>query len=278
VSIRALLILFACSLHLTLCDTHAEEKPLVIASVPPIAMLIEEIAGDAVEVHTLITGSVDPHLYEPKPSDIEKVSKAVLLVGNGGGYEFWARTIPESRRIEMSDKGSPSRPGPVQALWTDPVRVITFLPRLRDRLCAIPLDRCSEIGVRMDRLIEKLRSIDEEIRTAARTWSRRVFFVSHEVWGPFADRYGLSQEGGLAECDDRLTPRDMEHLFKIVRDHKIGYILVEPLSQSGLPPSYQGILHDLGLTPRELDSLGLTARSYPDFLVRTLHQFRAVMQ
>lgn len=52
------------------------EKPIVAVSVPPQSFFVNKIAGDTVETITLIPPGYSPENYQPKPYEIEKLSKA----------------------------------------------------------------------------------------------------------------------------------------------------------------------------------------------------------
>ncbi len=60
----------------------------VVASTDVWGSVVETVAGDTVEVTTLIDGpSADPHSYESTPTDAAAVTDADLVVFNGGGYD-----------------------------------------------------------------------------------------------------------------------------------------------------------------------------------------------
>ena len=63
----------------------------VVASVNQWGSLVQELGGSCVKVTSLINStSVEPHDYEPTPSDLAKLTKADIVVLNGAGYDGWA--------------------------------------------------------------------------------------------------------------------------------------------------------------------------------------------
>ena len=63
----------------------------VVASVNQWGSLAQELGGSCVKVTSLINStSVEPHDYEPTPSDLAKLTKADIVVLNGAGYDGWA--------------------------------------------------------------------------------------------------------------------------------------------------------------------------------------------
>jgi zinc/manganese transport system substrate-binding protein len=67
----------------------------VVASTDVWGSVVETVAGDTVEVITLVDDpSADPHSYESTPADTAAVTDADLVVVNGGGYdEFMAEIL-----------------------------------------------------------------------------------------------------------------------------------------------------------------------------------------
>jgi ABC-type Zn uptake system ZnuABC Zn-binding protein ZnuA len=64
-------------------------KLQVVATFYPLYYLSSQVAGDRADVHTLIPDNVEPHSWEPTPSDLIEVSEAQVLVFNGAGFEPW---------------------------------------------------------------------------------------------------------------------------------------------------------------------------------------------
>lgn len=66
--------------------TH-EDKLHVIASHSILADVVHNIAGDRIELETLIPVGADPHSFHPSPRDLTPLADADLVFVNGGGFE-----------------------------------------------------------------------------------------------------------------------------------------------------------------------------------------------
>jgi zinc/manganese transport system substrate-binding protein len=67
------------------------EPVRVVVSVGQWGDIVGDLAGACGKVTTIISGtSVDPHDYEPTPSDLAAFTDADLVVVNGLGYDAWA--------------------------------------------------------------------------------------------------------------------------------------------------------------------------------------------
>ncbi len=76
------------------CPTEPVE---VVVSVDQWGKIVSALAGACVDVTTVLSGSsVDPHDFEPTPSDAAAFEGAQLVVINGGHYDEWAAKLAES--------------------------------------------------------------------------------------------------------------------------------------------------------------------------------------
>ncbi|GHT82480.1 ABC transporter substrate-binding protein [Actinomycetota bacterium] len=63
----------------------------VVVTVDQWLSVAKDLAIDCVDVTAIINGTgIDPHEYEPHPSDLTKLENADLVVMNGLGYDEWA--------------------------------------------------------------------------------------------------------------------------------------------------------------------------------------------
>ncbi len=78
--------------------TECPTKPLdVVVSVDQWGGIVSELGGVCANVTTVLaSSSVDPHDYEPAPSDAALFDGAQLVVINGGHYDEWAAKLAAS--------------------------------------------------------------------------------------------------------------------------------------------------------------------------------------
>src|SRR5260370_2165196 len=58
----------------------ADSKIRIMTATTDLASLAQEVGGDKVDVESIARGYQDPHLVDPKPSFLLKLSKAQLLI------------------------------------------------------------------------------------------------------------------------------------------------------------------------------------------------------
>ncbi len=82
-------------------DDSSDGKIAVVASTNVYGQIAEEIGGDLVDVTSIVTNeSQDPHSFEPSARDQLAVSKADLVIENGGGYDAFIDALIESSGTE----------------------------------------------------------------------------------------------------------------------------------------------------------------------------------
>lgn len=66
------------------------EAPLKVLAVETfLAEIAQNVAGERVEVESLIPLGLDPHVFEPTPQDVLKIAESQVLIVNGAGFESW---------------------------------------------------------------------------------------------------------------------------------------------------------------------------------------------
>lgn len=117
-------------LLLTACSPQAEPAPEaadginIVASTNVYGDIAKAIGGDKVNVTAIITKtSQDPHSYEATAQDRLAVSKADLVIENGGGYDDFIHTLAEDSNlggkvlnaVELSGLAHPEEEGSAEA-------------------------------------------------------------------------------------------------------------------------------------------------------------------
>ncbi|MGX7111669.1 metal ABC transporter substrate-binding protein [Gemella cuniculi] len=103
--------LFACSnqkSNTSNTNTNEGTKLKVVATNSIIADITKNIAGDKVDLHSIVPIGKDPHEYEPLPDDVKKTSEANLIFYNGinlenGGNAWFTKLIKNAKKEENKD-------------------------------------------------------------------------------------------------------------------------------------------------------------------------------
>ena len=66
----------------------AEKKLNVVTTVAPITSIVENVAGDKIQLKGIIPEGINSHTFEPVPSDVKILAAADLLIVNGLDLEI----------------------------------------------------------------------------------------------------------------------------------------------------------------------------------------------
>ena len=190
----------------------------VLATETFLADIAQRVAGDRVRVEALLPIGVDPHGFEPAPSDVVKITKSDVLIVNGAGLEeFLGKVLSNAggqRTVVEASAGLPSRvPREGEALatpaasdqpppgdphyWLDPNLVVKYVENIRDGLTKADPDGASTYAANASAYITQLEGLDRWIAEQVKQLApgQRQLVTNHESLGYFADRYGFKIVG-----------------------------------------------------------------------------------
>jgi ABC-type Zn uptake system ZnuABC Zn-binding protein ZnuA len=201
--------LFACGGQPISREGGATGTPDVLATTTILADITRHIAGDRLEVESLLPVGSDPHSYQPTPQDLAKLSEVEVLVLNGAEYEHFLEPFLESsssewRLIDASTgvhlrTDAQNEHGVDPHLWLDPNNVIIYVENIRDGLIQFDPDGEAVYQSNASAYIEQLKELDAWIheQVAQVQPERRILVTNHEAFGYFAERYGFTVVGAI---------------------------------------------------------------------------------
>lgn len=215
--------------------------PVVAATLPPIASLVELAGAGAVRVRTLLPPGAHPDSYEATPRVAQLLATADLVVRVGAAADAWLGPVDDTRELVLTDgMALQGRRGPGTGnphVWLDPLLVRdVLLPKIVAALVEIAPDSAAAIRDRGAALADSLTALDAEIRTTLEGVAGRRFIAAHPAWVYFADRYGLEQVGAIhASPGTELGARELAGLVEATRGRDVRAIIAEPqLGRAGV--------------------------------------------
>lgn len=193
-------------LFLTSCGpapTSSDSALNVLASTSFLADIAQNIAGDRVQVDSLLPFGADPHAYQTAPADVAKIAESDLLILNGLEYERFIGPLLENTGgerlvIEATAGLSPNKDAGGEHdvdphMWLDPNLVITYVENIRNGLIEVDPDGAEIYKTNTDIYVTKLKELDawivEQVNTIPA--GRRLLVTNHETLGYFAEHYGF---------------------------------------------------------------------------------------
>ena len=254
-------------------------KLRILVTFLPIHAHAASIAGDRAIVDSLVTGDVGAHGFSPRPADMERLTKADVLVFNGAGMEPWLGDLvrqagkKDLRKVDLSNGikllSSPPRFGtaiaesgePNPHLWLDPVIVIHQVETLRDALIAADPGGTEIYQQNTTAYIAKLRALDADFQHILGPLTSKKLVTFHDAFPYLAKRYGLEYIGYISEFPERdPAPTELAALIDRIRAAGAKVLFAE----TGYEPALlQRVATEAGARVSTLDTLEV-GQSGPD--------------
>ena len=293
------------------------KKLPVIASIYPIADMVQQVGGDHVDVTFVLPAGASPHTFEPKPSLVKKFSSARIFFMIGTGLEFWAKKFIElagpglttvvlsegvslihtaghhhedkakhhhenkaehhHTRLAISDHES-SVANP--HIWLDPVIAKSMVDKITAFLCEVDHQHVRYYKEREQRYLEKLDELDQMIQKTVSTFGIRKYVSFHASWIYFARHYGIEAVGVIEAAPGRNpTPIQIKNIVAMIKKYHIRAVFAEPQLN---PRAAEIIAREAEVNVLLLDPLGgpnLKGRStYIDLIKYNLNVMQEAMK
>lgn len=218
-----------------------DQRPRVLATFTVLADLARNVAGDRLKVESITKPGAEIHGYEFTPSDIERASRADLIVENGLGLELWARrftaaagdvpsvTLTEGiQPLLIQDDAYAGRPNP--HAWMSPQRTEHYVDQLVKAFSSLDPDGAQTYRANGEAYKLKLRQLDGELRQALDSLPKqqRLLVTCEGAFSYLARDYGLD-EAYLwpVNAESQITPRRMARLIERVQRDQVPAVFCE---------------------------------------------------
>jgi zinc transport system substrate-binding protein len=214
------------------------DRLLVVASVFPLFDFAREVAGPAADVRLLLPPGVDPHSWEPKPSDIVELSRADIFLYISDGMEPWAGSIARAvgdrglmlvKILESLDRAEQRREDP--HFWLDLSLASGAVERIGELLAKRDPEKEGHYRGRAAAYAGELSDLDAAFENGLRDCaSRQLVTGGHAAFGYLARRYNLDQVSvyGLSP-DAEPSPRHLAEIVNVIDENNIKTIFSEEL-------------------------------------------------
>ena len=197
----------------------------VVVSDPPIADLVAQVAGDGVEVVSVVPMGADGHTYQPVPEDARTLAEADIYIENGMDlnnvvtsfavvnypegtphYEL-SEVIPPSEVIATDSAEDIATHGHAHSFnahfWPDLRYATMYVERISEILADNDPDNAATYAERAATLTAQLDQMDSAFVAALATIpeANRKMVVYHDSWSYFGRRYGVPVIGAIQPTD-----------------------------------------------------------------------------
>jgi len=210
-------------------------KPLIAASIRPLALIAEEMSAGVAEVTQILPDGDVPHHYSMGFTDRKQILEADLVLWVGPKLEsFYARAInarPANSVIGMADLVQ--SPGGINVdssldphLWLNPQYGLLFAEALRGWLIQNYPESVDRVEANYAGFRNRLQKVDEELSRELEPISDRRYVAGHGALVHFANYFGLIQVAAMQRSSG--VSASMQELSDLLREQQIKCFIVEP--------------------------------------------------
>jgi len=252
--------LFFLTFVLVACSSNKADKKNdkihVVVSTTIIADVVVHIAGDNIELHTLLPYGASPHNYNPTPKDVEVLSNADLVLFNGFELEQTLKSIVLSagvadKLVEISEGVGTRKLGAGNDdvkcessghhhhhatnidphVWLNPLNVVQWSDNIAYALSEIDPKNKNYYRQNSNVYKDSLSALDDWIFSQVQKIdpARRKLVTDHLVYGYFADRYVFKLLGAAVPAFSSMaepSAKDLAKLEDVIKEKQIKAIFV----------------------------------------------------
>ncbi|HJN34670.1 MAG TPA: metal ABC transporter substrate-binding protein [Prochlorococcus sp.] len=235
-------LLGACTPPARVADQAQDSgKPLVLTTFTVLADMARNVAGDRLQVRSIVKQGAEIHGYQPTPSDLAQAVGADLIVENGFGLELWARkftaaagkvsTVTLSEGMEpLLIEGDVYAGKPNPHAWMSPERAMQYVDQLVKAFSSLDPEGAKTFASNGRRYKDQLQQLDDELRTSLATIpaKRRLLVTCEGAFTYLAKDYGM-EESYLwpVNAESEVTPQRMAKLINTVKLREVPAIFCE---------------------------------------------------
>lgn len=273
-SLAAIILFSACGRTPEGVQSPEDGKIRVVVTTTFIGDVVENIAGDYVEIIPLLTVGQNPHSYQPSPMDMVAVTNADLILANGFGLEDFledllsgsdtkAEVVVISEGIkplileghtETNDNGDSgdtmdAMMGQDPHVWFNPNNVLVWVDNIALALAQKDPANAVLYQENKEKYQKELRDLDSWIKGQVGLIppGNRELVTDHTTLGYFSQEYGLVQVGAVIPAlttEAETSGMELAELIDTIREHNTKAIFV-------------GVDFNLALAQRVADETGV---------------------
>lgn len=276
-----------CALYALLCGyllpgfiASAQAETRILASIKPLALIAQEVAGTDIPVDTLLPVTASPHDYPLKMSDHRRLHQAALVLWVGAELESFLdkplRNLPPNRSISTYDLPGIQWPDDIVEgsnhhghsedphLWLNPQNAVVIAKALAVRLGQFHPEQAQLFAARAESFAQAMQILDNKLRVEMEPLKTQGFAVYHEGYAHFVAHYGLHQLGYVTYTPERRPGAKHTHQLRRILDAEGVCLFTEPFQKT---EHLQELAKELDLRLGQLNPIGDNqVKSYKELL------------
>ncbi|PZO95107.1 metal ABC transporter substrate-binding protein [Streptococcus halichoeri] len=224
------------------------DKLNVVVTNSIIADMTKQIAGDKINLHSIVPVGQDPHEYEPLPEDVEKTSSADLILYNGinledGGQAWFTKLVKNAKKTKNKDyfpvskgieviylEGQSEKGKEDPHAWLNLENGMIYSKNIAKQLIAKDPKNKATYEKNRDAYVAKLETLDKEAKTKFKAIpdNKKLIVTSEGCFKYFSKAYGVpSAYIWEINTEEEGTPDQISSLVTKLKNRKPSALFVE---------------------------------------------------
>ncbi|MDF2155272.1 zinc ABC transporter substrate-binding protein ZnuA [Vibrio sp. CAU 1672] len=259
----------------------------VLTSIKPIQMIATELTVGVTSPHLLVHANASPHDYALRPSDVKKINQADLIVWYGRDLEPFLEkiladkantltlsSIPQLALREFGSEHNHDHDGHEHGMhdphfWLGIEPTLQVAHALAEELAKVDPANAQRYQVNLEKFEHQLMLTDSAIKTQLAPVRQRGYFVFHDAYGYFEDRYQMTNLGHFTVSPDRKPgAKTLIRIRKALSEEEVACVFAEP---QFTPAIVDSVMRGSQAGRGTLDPLGSQLEVAPGSYFRLLH-------
>jgi len=298
-----LVVLMVILLVLVSCAPRAQESDAV-ALFYPLYDVTRNIAGDKMSVKSFIPAGVEPHSFDPSPSDLMSLSRAKVFVGTGIDFEGMEKRFESSlsqsafiiRAFEGIDliegvdvheeEGEEEHAEETEEhkenidphVWLSPKNMINIANNIKEGLKRANPENADYYEQNARNYVAQIEQLDKDFTQGLSNCKKNKILTTHAAFSYLARDYGFEQVPiyGLSP-EAEPTPHQIIALIDSAKANDLKYVFYEELVD---PRVSQTIAREVGAQTLALNPVesGSESESYISIMRENLNNLRVALE
>jgi zinc transport system substrate-binding protein len=224
------------------------KKVKIVVSVFPLMEFAKAVVGDRGEVSLLLPPGAGVHTWQPRPSDIVRLSSADFMIYIGGGLEPWIPDLLKSTSsptlkslaaadflpLIEGDEGAHVDEAIDPHIWLDFGLDQMVVDHLAEVFAEVDAEGALSFRTAAARYNGRLKKLDQDYATGLDRCAHKTIVVGgHAAFGYLAKRYGLDQISLYGQSPDaEPTPRRLRIVIDWAKERQVKAVFTESNTSS----------------------------------------------
>jgi len=229
-------------------NTHTQKpipkptKPIVSVSTFTLYEAAHAVAGETLEINSIIPLGSDAHTFSPTPSQVAAISTSPLFIYSGAGFETWAqplknslpqsvRVVDMSRNVTLLKRDNDSHHGVYDPhYWLDIDNMIRVTQTMEKEFSTLLPANAPLYHTNATAYITKLEKLKSDYKEGLKTCNHRTLITNHDAFGYLAHANQLKNVSVIGlSSDEQPSAKTMSEIITLVKKEGVKTIFFEAL-------------------------------------------------